>query len=971
MSIDREATIKIRLAMSGGEAASGIDKVVGRLEAMEKRLSNISGGPASGSPSAPAMHISPIPLPVRITNFADAKYQGPSGATYAKIAGQPRYEQQRPVSVYDEPPQSPAAKPSPAAAAARGASAPHPSEAGRGFLGMMRSIFGSIHFAGGGTVQRRYGTGGDDEPAFLTPGERVMPVDVAQRHAGELDAMMAGKPAPHMADGGVVKRLHHWMKNRYGPKGMAGAMAFGNVATWGASAALTAAMGVPMMLPPGTGVLTGLAAAEIRHRLKSPEQLAREKREAAAEEAAQAASLQRLSGLPKFPEAASHYADGGVIGNPHPRQDRRDASATAPCNRSAESPPSALRPGQRFGVQRFAAGGTIPQHFGSGADDEPAYLTPGERVLPKDVAMRNKAALDAMMTGARHYAGGGTAGAPVASYQGPMNQPGLPMGPMLPQAQLNVYVVNYRDFDFGRGKGGGGDREDKEHKAIGIVYAASRLSGAMGAGAASSLIGAGGDVAAATVAGGPAGIAVAGAVAAIEVFKVGMDKTTAALNIMGDSTTSVAQKNRALAEEFIPFADRFHRLSDALSNTTGRILKSNQERDRAINTQNAKFKRDQAQLAQDRERDQYQAAAAGMGSAGLDTGQIFNTMTHMGQVQRQEQDIRLRARDAVVNQQRQVAGAQYQFDAQTATVTRLREQAARSQAETDRMAAMSRQALEAENRPSQSRAAANATLRGMNSATGGISGFGIRFVNGMQGGVLGIGAALATGPQRDRAGRTEADNREAAARNESTNDRNQLLAQERRLQQDAVELQRQKNQAAMIGVEIAKGELQILQMRSQRMEGDAMRLGSMTRGQRRQAQRAYERVQAMGPEGFDRISQQQRQLARAWNPQVIADMERRQGETIARDAARGGRLGGQAQRDWQDGSASLGDTQQQEQQLAQTIRQELSAISQRSARDLAATFTSTMEQMSAIIQREFHEALAHFDAQMRSLNNHR
>src|ERR1019366_6106690 len=107
----------------------------------------------------------------------------------------------------------------------------------------------------------------------------------------------------------------------------------------------------------------------------------------------------------------------------------------------------------------------------------------------------------------------------------------------------------------------------------------------------SEAIGAVGDVTAATVAGaGPFAVGGAAAVAAITAFKIGVDKTTASLEISNDMLLTSAQKNRAMMEEWVPFADKIHKLGDAIDGTNARIAKSNFDMQMKITEQASAFK---------------------------------------------------------------------------------------------------------------------------------------------------------------------------------------------------------------------------------------------------------------------------------------------------------------------------------------------------------------------------------------------
>lgn len=113
-----------------------------------------------------------------------------------------------------------------------------------------------------------------------------------------------------------------WMTDRYGAGSSAAALAFGNAATWAATPLALSTIGMP--LPPGTGIATGILAAELRHQFKSKETIQKEKERDAQIKAAQdkmmADDSAKIGRLPKFDDSgASHFDRGGEVEEGNPR----------------------------------------------------------------------------------------------------------------------------------------------------------------------------------------------------------------------------------------------------------------------------------------------------------------------------------------------------------------------------------------------------------------------------------------------------------------------------------------------------------------------------------------------------------------------------------------------------------------------------------------------------------------------------
>jgi hypothetical protein len=326
-------------------------------------------------------------------------------------------------------------------------------------------------------------------------------------------ALKQAASGEHFAGGGIIGGIKDWAQQRYGVKGAMGAYAAGNAATWAISAGLTAALGVPAILPPGTGLLAGLAIAEARHRLKSPGQLKREKEDEVNAQERERQVIARLGRLPQFGDSgAGHYAGGGFVGADGVRG-RVPLYATA--GEKIISPGGTVR--------------TVPHVQGVSGDWVRMAANPGDFVKPL------------------HYASGGTVTGPVAGVQ-------------------DVRVINFQDLILSPlarpggpslpGSGGASQAHGRWAEIGQFLGGASRVASAGGAGVASEVAS---TASMAASAGGPAAIIVAGLTA----IGAGMEKSTSAMEIWNNSLLTGAQKQRALAEEFVPGAQKFHRFLDA------------------------------------------------------------------------------------------------------------------------------------------------------------------------------------------------------------------------------------------------------------------------------------------------------------------------------------------------------------------------------------------------------------------------
>jgi hypothetical protein len=428
-----------------------------------------------------------------------------------------------------------------------------------------------------------------------------------------------------------------------------------------------------------------------------------------------------------------------------------------------------------------------------------------------------------------------------------------------------------------------------------------------------------------------------------EVLRVGMDKTAKTAEILNASFLTTAQKQQAIGHEFVPFAKSIHALNDAISGVADAMHRMEVNANRAINMMDAVHQRDTARAQMQHQLITYQTTAQAGSQFGLRRGEAYDPMTYRGEVQTREQDIRLRAQDAVVVAQRQLAGGEAALARQ-----RVAEAAASRQSDAAQRTLRRAEREHVDLIADQNRPAGNWWQRMSLSSQ------------------RTFGTGVAPHERLARMGAVQFERMAGTAADNAT----MRLQQERgELQRREVDLAERRNQLARATVEILQAELQILQMRNQRMGEDTRRLGGLSRGEYRQAQRAAELLRHRGPESIDRLSPELLRRAGLIDPTLLADMQRSLGQRRAQEEARAGtRVGSQFLEDWQRGAGSLGDTVARERQLQQTIRQELDDISVRSAHQMSAVFERTMAGMVAVLTQQMQNMIASFERQIRAIN---
>lgn len=534
------------------------------------------------------------------------------------------------------------------------------------------------------------------------------------------------------------------------------------------------------------------------------------------------------------------------------------------------------------GGQHRAGGGFVQRKYGSGGDDEPCYLTPGELVIPADVAQRLKQVMGSSGGSGRHYAIGGWHSDPLTGGQiGPSRPTYHLMGQQ--QSVQPVYIVNFNDMPLGGGGGGVAGpampgSPGWASRLQGGLANAQRISGAAGASNAAGLFGAAGNLAGAAAAGGPVGIAVAGTVLALEAFKVGIDKTTAALEIMGNSRMSEFQKTRTLEEEFVPLAGKMHALADALNQV--------HEKFRVAADQHALAMADIAIRAQNtaemstrrREVTGAQATTAGMHAGAIVSNRYFDINAPGGERAEREFGIRQQAQNALVHAERGFRGSQIALDAQ-GNMT--------GHARTTRDAAMAR-TQEAERALRIARSPATIAAddarhltpwqRALSLSAGGYAAH----------------MAMRHDP-RPRINIAAHGLERANSQERATNE--QYLRETDALQQRGLDNERQRLALAQARLGLTKAEAEIERARANQMTAQAQQLGGMGRAGRRQALRAFQVAQARG---WENVSPETMQRARAFDSVEVDRQQRMLGERFLQQY---GHLGGATmQEDWRPGN---------------------------------------------------------------------
>jgi hypothetical protein len=574
-----------------------------------------------------------------------------------------------------------------------------------------------------------------------------------------------------------------------------------------------------------------------------------------------------------------------------------------------------------FGGQRRAGGGVIQHRVGSGGDDEPCYLTPGELVLPVDVAQRLRQVMGSSGSGGRHYALGGWHTDPLTGAMGP-SRPEYHLQGQKTSVQ-SVYVVNFNEMPTG---GGGGPRGPKD---------ASDSSGLIGNLAEKFA--------------GP--LAVVGA-AAYGADKV-MRQFTSGQEIMNNSRMNELQKMRAIEEEMIPFGKTLHALNDSFTQINDRLNKLADAHAKATVEINASAQKLAAQSDKARPAAEAVAMAQGMRSAGLTGTRFFDPTAPGAEIAQQNFMTRQAAQDAIVQAQRRSAGA----DLAVTDQQRRRDLAGGRNTESLGFGERA-DAYVAEQR----REAARIARQPGAAATTGpwySRGFGSRFF----------------AARRDRAVET-ADNREsmagglntqAEAINAQRNTGAQLLREEEALQQRMVTAEQNRLELAKARLGIVKAEADIAKQHFDRMAADAQRFGGMTRGSRRSALIAFQRVQQHVERGgdIDRLGEGIVGRAAQFDRREISRLQLISGERFAQQNAQ---LGGQQMReDWRTGG-SLRDASDNAQRLAEQVRIGTDQVSVESADRMARLLTDALGGFYLMFEQRMNVAVAELRNQIAQRN---
>jgi hypothetical protein len=603
------------------------------------------------------------------------------------------------------------------------------------------------------------------------------------------------------------------------------------------------------------------------------------------------------------------------------------------------------------GRANMTGGGVVPKMDGvaPGSDWHPAWLTNDEYVINARSARKHKALLDAV--NADHGATGG--------QMGPDGLMHYALGGPAAEREARRRREREEEADevdeaYERLYGGRASRV-----AAGIGYGGQRIAGAAGAGHMAQLMGAGGDVATAFAAGGPAGIAVTATVAALEGMKAAIEKTTNALEIMQSPYATMAQKQRALAEEFVPLAATAHKLADAIDGVNARVERSRVEADRAIHNQNATAW-GQAQLRPLAHQAMEAGATAwGMRQHALPAGEIIRGITPHHDILRREQQVRLEGQDALVQARRRLSAAEATQAAQQHRTGLARTISDRSSLDLERARFNMRVAREGENMESPPTRGQRVVDLGADLVFGWLAtrayGWGMR--------QLGMGNT-----RRDRAGIQESSDVVRRLENNDQNNADRRREEEANLQRTSLQLAQARTEEQRRLVGLQQQELQLLQERSSRMRDDASRFGGATRGERLQSERALRIVRRMGGRAFDQAPGLVQQAERLFGRE-IGGMRLQHGERIARDFAARGLLDQRGQEDWRNGNARLGDTNEREQAMGLQIRQQLDRIGVNHATLVSQAFDQGLQRMTESIVTAINRMRGEFERRMTELNN--
>jgi hypothetical protein len=445
-------------------------------------------------------------------------------------------------------------------------------------------------------------------------------------------------------------------------------------------------------------------------------------------------------------------------------------------------------------------------------------------------------------------------------------------------------------------------------------FGGNRAKDAMSSAAMGKMPGVGGDMGGGIgsmlgMMGGPIGVVTAGLTA----LGVGMSKTTELLNINGDRLATQGQKYRSMMESIIPGASIFNNFVDALQGVSGsmRQLKLDMRISETRIAAGASVRAANAGL--NTERVQNETTASGMRAHSLGSNQIFNRATEHGQIQSEDFQTRQSARDNYVRAQRTETGAR------------------QNQAYHTRRAASLGGNVASLREDYNARRAQRETLQ----------------------------ANDTNGDGLHRVRVAEALNKEREAQLRLQTRVNEAVAAEGQARAAGVAAEQATVAARRAALDIARADLDVLNRREQRMSGTAGRLGAMSRGSFRQAERSAARV---ARRGVERSSESDVQRAAQIDPRLIREQQDRLGERRAQRLVGRQGVGETHNADWQ-GGANLQNVREQQDTAAQTARDQADRIAVEGAQQVSVAFNEGLNRVFRLLQSGIEDAVARLETQ--------
>jgi hypothetical protein len=202
---------------------------------------------------------------------------------------------------------------------------------------------------------------------------------------------------------------------------------------------------------------------------------------------------------------------------------------------------------------------------------------------------------------------------------------------------------------------------------------------------------------------------------------------------------------------------------------------------------------------------------------------------------------------------------------------------------------------------------------------------------------------------RDRAGRTQAANRERVASEQASHDRDRLEAAQRQSSSEALALQQARNQALREGLSLQQAELDILKAQNERRMSTVQRFAHMGIGQFRQSEAALAMVNRAGVNA-NRLPEHVLRQAEMIDPYRVNELLLPSAERNARRLAQGNQVSEQFREDWRNG-VSLAEGFREQQRMSNNIRQQSDAIAVEGANQMANALQPLIDSLVENFQR--------------------